>query len=73
MRKKMGKEDKYAPLFLGYDDGNGKYDPVLSVFRRNTDGGYILVKTFSGSEALKVYENLTGKEVGLYAISKSSL
>ncbi len=58
----MGTKDRFAPLYLGYDDGNGKYDPVLSVFKRENDGGYILVKSFSGKEALDMYEKLTKKE-----------
>lgn len=59
----MGTKDRFAPLYLGYDDGNGKYDSVvLSVFKRENDGGYILVKSFSGKEALDMYEKLTKKE-----------
>lgn len=58
----MGTKDRFAPLYLGYDDGNGKDDPVLSVFKRESDGGFILVKSFSGKEALDMYEKLTKKE-----------
>lgn len=58
----MENENRFAPLYLGFDDGNGKDVPVLAVFKRRIDGGYILVKTISGSEALETYENLTKKE-----------
>lgn len=59
----MGSKDRFTPLYLGYDDGNGKDDPVLSVFKRENDGGYFLVKRFSGKEAFDMYEKLTKKEV----------
>lgn len=55
----MGSEGRFAPLYIGYDDGNEKYDPVLSVFKRREDGGYILVKNFSGSDAMDMYTLLT--------------
>ena len=58
----MENENKFAPLYIGFDDGNGTDVPVLSVFKRKIDGGYILMKTFYGSEALETYENLTKKE-----------
>lgn len=58
----MGSEGRFAPLYIGYDDGNEKYDPVLSVFKRREDGGYILVKNFSGSDAINVYDLLTDGE-----------
>lgn len=55
----MESKARFAPLYIGYDDGKDKYDPVLSVFKRKEDGGYILLKNFSGTEAMSVYTFLT--------------
>lgn len=59
----MGREDEFAPLTIGYDNGNGKDLPVLTVFKRKPDGSYILIKNFIGSDATSLYETLTKKEV----------